>query len=76
MIAARVPGTIAAKANAYFEPPLQLIVRARPSFVAVGGLSGTGKTILARRLARLLEITGRSAAPFGRNRAYALTCEI
>lgn len=45
----------AAKAKAYFDLALRLIAPAAPSFVAVGGRSGTGKTVLSRSLAGLIE---------------------
>jgi len=42
------------EADSYFELALRLITPARPSLVAVGGMSGTGKSLLARNAARLL----------------------
>jgi aminoglycoside phosphotransferase family enzyme/predicted kinase len=45
----------AVKAKAYFDLALRLIAPAAPSFVAVGGRSGTGKTVLSRSLAGLIE---------------------
>jgi len=42
---------IAAKARAYFDLALRLIHPPAPTLVAVGGLSGTGKSVLARALA-------------------------
>jgi hypothetical protein len=42
---------IAASARAYFNFALRAIVPPAPQFIAVGGLSGTGKTQLARALA-------------------------
>ncbi|HVX75573.1 MAG TPA: AAA family ATPase [Bradyrhizobium sp.] len=44
----------AADAKSYFELALHLIMPARPSLVAIGGRSGTGKTVLARSLAGLV----------------------
>ena len=38
-------------ARAYFELALRLIQPAAPMLVAIGGLSGTGKSVLARALA-------------------------
>ncbi|MGO9697774.1 MAG: AAA family ATPase [Xanthobacteraceae bacterium] len=43
--------SIARSARAYFDFALQAIAPPVPKFVAVGGLSGTGKTKLARALA-------------------------
>jgi uncharacterized protein len=45
----------AAQAKAYFDLALRLIGPAETSFMAIGGRSGTGKTVLARSLAGLLE---------------------
>jgi predicted kinase len=45
----------AANAKAYFDLALRLIAPAAPSLVAVGGRSGTGKTVLSRSLAGLIE---------------------
>ena len=42
-------------ARAYFVFALRAIAPAAPTFIAVGGLSGTGKTQLARALAPFLE---------------------
>ena len=42
-------------ARAYFAFALRAIAPAAPTFIAVGGLSGTGKTQLARTLAPFLE---------------------
>jgi uncharacterized protein len=42
-------------AHAYFGFALQAITPPAPTFVAIGGLSGTGKTHLARALAPLIE---------------------
>lgn len=42
-------------AHAYFALARRLIAPPRPRLVAVGGLSGTGKTVLARALAAALE---------------------
>lgn len=44
-------GGIAARANAYFALAQRLIRPPPPMLVAVGGLSGTGKSVLARALA-------------------------
>jgi len=44
-----------AEANSYFELALRLITPARPSLVPIGGMSGTGKSVLARDAARLLQ---------------------
>ncbi len=44
-------GAIRRTATSYFELACRLIEPARPSLLAVGGLSGTGKTVLARDLA-------------------------
>ena len=41
-------------ARAYFALALQLIEPARPSLIAIGGASGTGKSVLAREIAPLL----------------------
>lgn len=45
----------AANAKTYFDLALRLIAPAAPSFLVVGGHSGTGKTVLARSLAGLAE---------------------
>jgi hypothetical protein len=45
---------VASEAKAYFELALRLITPARPSVVAIGGMSGTGKSALARDIAGLL----------------------
>ncbi|MPZ56581.1 MAG: AAA family ATPase [Rhizobiales bacterium] len=42
---------IAAAARKYFHLALQLIMPSTPKLIAVGGLSGTGKSLLARMLA-------------------------
>jgi aminoglycoside phosphotransferase family enzyme/predicted kinase len=47
--------SIAAEAKAYFDLALQLITPTDPSFVVIGGRSGTGKTVLARSLSGLVE---------------------
>jgi aminoglycoside phosphotransferase family enzyme len=49
--------TLREEAARYFAAAIAYLSPSRPSLVAVGGLSGTGKTALARRLAPLL---GRS----------------
>jgi predicted kinase len=46
---------VAAKAGAYFDLALRLIHPPPPKLVAVGGLSGTGKSVLARALAPTIE---------------------
>src|SRR5271169_28952 len=43
--------SIAAAARAYFDFAMRAIVPPRPEFIVVGGLSGTGKSKLARMLA-------------------------
>jgi uncharacterized protein len=45
---------VAAQAKSYFDLALQLISRERPSLVAIGGRSGTGKSVLARGIAATL----------------------
>jgi aminoglycoside phosphotransferase family enzyme/predicted kinase len=45
---------IATQAKSYFDLALRLIAPAPPSLVAVGGRSGTGKSVLARSLATTL----------------------
>jgi uncharacterized protein len=47
--------SIARMARAYFDFALRAIAPPAPRFVAVGGLSGTGKSKLARMLAPLVE---------------------
>jgi aminoglycoside phosphotransferase family enzyme/predicted kinase len=42
---------IARLARCYFDLALQLLAPAKPTVLGVGGLSGTGKTVLARSLA-------------------------
>jgi uncharacterized protein len=49
--AAAERGKIATSARAYFDFALRAITPPPPQFIAVGGLSGTGKTRLARALA-------------------------
>ncbi|HVY59687.1 MAG TPA: AAA family ATPase [Xanthobacteraceae bacterium] len=44
-------GEIAAAAQAYFRLALDLVAPPAPVFVCIGGLSGTGKSVLARALA-------------------------
>lgn len=51
---AATEASIATEAKSYFELALHLIKDTRPSLVAIGGRSGTGKTVLARNLAGLL----------------------
>jgi uncharacterized protein len=46
---------VARAARAYFDFALRAIAPPGPAFVAVGGLSGTGKSVLARMLAPALE---------------------
>jgi uncharacterized protein len=46
---------VATEAKSYFELALRLIAPARPSVVAIGGMSGTGKSALARDIAGLLQ---------------------
>ena len=46
--------TIAVQARSYFDLALRLISPPRPSLIAVGGRSGTGKSLLARDLAPTL----------------------
>jgi uncharacterized protein len=43
------------EAKRYFDLAFRLIMPKRPLLVAVGGLSGTGKSVLARGLAALIE---------------------
>ncbi len=40
--------------RAYFDLALRLVKSARPSLIAIGGKSGTGKSVLAREIAPLL----------------------
>jgi uncharacterized protein len=47
-------GAIAAAARAYFDFARRAITPPKPQLIAVGGLSGTGKTRLARALAPLV----------------------
>jgi aminoglycoside phosphotransferase family enzyme/predicted kinase len=44
----------AAQAKSYFDLALALIAPGRPSLIAVGGRSGTGKSVLARTIAAML----------------------
>jgi uncharacterized protein len=44
-----------AQAKSYFALALRLIAPKRPSLIAVGGRSGTGKTVLARSIAAALD---------------------
>jgi uncharacterized protein len=46
---------VARAARAYFDFALRAIAPPGPAFVAVGGLSGTGKSVLARMLAPVLK---------------------
>jgi uncharacterized protein len=48
-------GAIAKAAHAYFAFAVQAITPPKPQFIAIGGLSGTGKTRLARALAPFIE---------------------
>lgn len=50
---ATADASIAKEAQSYFELSLRLIMPAKPSFLVIGGRSGTGKTVLARNLAGL-----------------------
>jgi hypothetical protein len=43
--------TIARSARRYFDLALKLLAPTKPSVLGIGGLSGTGKTVLARSLA-------------------------
>src|SRR5262249_29743770 len=47
--------SIARAARAYFDSAGRAIAPPRPAFVAIGGLSGTGKSVLARMLASVVE---------------------
>lgn len=47
--------TIRLSARSYFDLAHQLILPSPPTLVAIGGLSGTGKTVLARALADAIE---------------------
>lgn len=47
----------AKEANSYFDLALQLVKPVRPSLVAIGGKSGTGKSVLARDAAALVGIS-------------------
>ena len=44
----------AAGAKAYFDLALKHLEPARPSLIAIGGMSGTGKSVLAREVAALI----------------------
>jgi aminoglycoside phosphotransferase family enzyme len=56
---------IARSARGYFDLAAKLLVPARPSVLGIGGLSGTGKTALARSLAsRLAPPPGRPGVSF------------
>jgi hypothetical protein len=44
----------AKEANSYFDLALQLLKPTRPSLIAIGGMSGTGKSVLARDAAALI----------------------
>jgi aminoglycoside phosphotransferase family enzyme/predicted kinase len=46
--------TIARLARRYFDLALELLAPTKPSVLGIGGLSGTGKTVLARSLASSL----------------------
>ncbi|HEY2884617.1 MAG TPA: AAA family ATPase, partial [Rhizomicrobium sp.] len=47
-------GNDAADAKAYFDLALKHLEPARPSLIAIGGMSGTGKSVLAREVAALI----------------------
>jgi aminoglycoside phosphotransferase family enzyme/predicted kinase len=49
------PASLAETAHAYFELAHRLIHPPTPKLVAIGGLSGTGKSVLARDLAAAVE---------------------
>ena len=60
--AARLPlahaedhGKITQSAKKYFKLALDLLTQVKPTIVGVGGLSGTGKSVLARSLAPVLQ---------------------
>jgi hypothetical protein len=56
---AKNPEAIAAAARRYFDLACELIASPAPALAAVGGLSGTGKSLLARTLApRILPVPG------------------
>jgi hypothetical protein len=42
---------IARSARHYFDLALKLLAPAKPTMLGIGGLSGTGKSVLARSLA-------------------------
>jgi aminoglycoside phosphotransferase family enzyme/predicted kinase len=46
--------TVAQSAQRYFDMALNLLAPAKPKIIGIGGLSGTGKSLLARALAPLL----------------------
>ncbi|MGP8678725.1 hypothetical protein ACT02N_29905, partial [Pseudomonas aeruginosa] len=46
--------TIATIANRYFDLALRLITPEHPILLAIGGKSGTGKSVLARDIAPLI----------------------
>ena len=62
---------IAQSAKRYFDLARTLLAPARPSVVCTGGLSGTGKTVLARALAPLLRAEPGSAGVSLRCRAQS-----
>ena len=51
LTAAKDRGELAQSAKRYFDLALELLAPAQPTVVCIGGLSGTGKTRLARALA-------------------------
>ena len=55
-------------ATDYFALAIRLIAPPKPMLVAVGGLSGTGKSVLARMLAPDICTDRRAQSCFGRTR--------
>jgi aminoglycoside phosphotransferase family enzyme/predicted kinase len=51
----RGAGTAATEARRYFELALRLIAPGPPALIAIGGRSGTGKSVLARAAAGLID---------------------